>query len=390
MKTNFCKKFGKTIIPKSEAGFTLFTALIAFILIILALLLVQSMVSTQRSTLEIISDISEQKEMQSIADLARSDALQVVNYGIRFDIESYSTKDEDKDGLPDNTYFMNIDTAKDWECVKIDFMRTWFGIGNDAACGGSTQNKQVFASLVANHLENLLETTSDTRGYSINIAKPEATTMSSLLDKALENNFEKRKEEVFEVIDCTPENYKECNGSFYVVLDMSPDIVPDSEYEKFPQVRIENLQTGRVLKEPIMSRGKNRIYIPVRLFKALNWARVIGFSEGGLFSTDFTPPTKSKNKTQLETDVKSYTKTRTEEIINRLGMNNSSEDFYLSDIEVIPSINVDTKGNSDPDDDEATLIAITLNLYFQENNPKYQVSKENKPHKYGIKLYWIF
>jgi len=389
MKIKSGKEFRKIGVGRSEAGFTLFTALIAFILIILALLLVQSMVSTQRSTLEIISDISEQKEMQSIADLARSDALQVVNYGIRFDIESYSTKDEDKDGLPDNTYFMNSDTANDWECVKLDFIRTWFGIGNDTLCGGvSAQKSQVFASLVANHLENLLETTSDTRGYSINIAKPEATTMSSLLDEALEKNFEKRKEDVFEVIDCNPENYRECNGSFYVVLDMSPDIVPDSEYEKFPQVRIENLQTGRVLKEPILQRGKNRIYVPIRLFKALNGARIIGIK--GLFSEDFKPPTKDKSKTELENRVKTYTENYTENIIGSLGMSDSTKDFYLSDIKVIPTINVDTKGNSDPDDDEATLISISLNLYFQENNPKYQVSKENRPHKYGIKLYRIF
>ena len=71
----------------NSKGFTLFTALIAFILIVLSLLLVQSMVSTERSSSDIINDISEQEEMQALADLARADALQVFNFIIRSDIE---------------------------------------------------------------------------------------------------------------------------------------------------------------------------------------------------------------------------------------------------------------------------------------------------------------
>src|SRR3989344_799498 len=110
------------MVKLAQKGFTLFTALVAFILIVLAMLLVQSMISTERTTSDIISDISEQQEMQAIADLARADALQVFNFGIRYTIEDFSTRDsEPQDGLPENVYVVFASDAQDWETLQQRF-----------------------------------------------------------------------------------------------------------------------------------------------------------------------------------------------------------------------------------------------------------------------------
>src|SRR3989344_5777779 len=84
-------------------GFTLFTALVSIILIVLAVLLAQSMIRTERNVTDTISDIQEQQEMQAMADLARADAMQVFNFGIRYQIEQYLTN-------PQNSILITPDT----------------------------------------------------------------------------------------------------------------------------------------------------------------------------------------------------------------------------------------------------------------------------------------
>lgn len=383
---------------KSQKGFTLFTALIAFILIILAMLLVQSMVSTQRSASDIISGISEQEEMQAVADLSRADALQVVNYGIRYDIESYSTKDDSpKDGLPDNPYFMSSIKAINWEDIKLDFMKNRFGIGVDIA--GSGQNKQQFASIVSAHLISLLETTGDTRGYSIQISRPQQAVMASILDKTLEKNFDVHKNDVFEVIKCDSlgaTHYKGCVGSFYVTLDLSPAIMEDKDYEQLPQVKVEKLiganQSVRVLKEPVLPRGKIRIYVPTRLFKALAGAREVGFADGSLFTDEFVsamPKGAFRTAKEMENALTPYVQSRIDAAIASRQLKIPDDDFVLSDYKVIVSPYVDRKDTADEGDDEVKLISIKVDVYFTEGNKKYKVNS-NLPNVFGIELYRQF
>ncbi|HLC36824.1 MAG TPA: hypothetical protein VJK05_04435, partial [archaeon] len=73
----------------NEKAFTLFTALISFLLIILTTLLVTNMIQTTRSTSDVINSIEEQTQLQAIADLARADAIQTFNYNVRNKIEAY-------------------------------------------------------------------------------------------------------------------------------------------------------------------------------------------------------------------------------------------------------------------------------------------------------------
>ena len=61
-------------------------------------------------------------------------------------------------------------------------------------------------------------------------------------------------------------------------MDLSPDDdgqgMSDAIYEEFPLVTVTNNE-GRTLKEPILPRGKFKVYVPLRMFKALLGAKLI-------------------------------------------------------------------------------------------------------------------
>ncbi len=262
----------------NQTGFNLFTALVAIVLVVLAALLAKTMVDSESKTSNIISDIEEEQKMQTIADLAKADALQAFNFGIRFTIERWLTKDGEEgsqsdapDGVPDNRYVITPEIAAlSWDEIKKDFARTNFGICEATATGPVCDGKQL-ATRAANHLTALLEKTPDVRGYSIDLDAPKTSELQELLQKVFDkSSFEN---DFFKVIDCDG-TWAGCGtGTFYINLNLKkPDeggYLTDEEYEKFPQIVVTNRQTGRVLKEPILPRGDVQIFVPLRLFKAI-------------------------------------------------------------------------------------------------------------------------
>jgi len=93
----------------NSRAFTLFTALVSFVLIALAFVLVQSMIEAERASSQTIDTISEQTEMQNVADLARADALQVFNIGVRYQLEWWITD-------PQNEFYaLDLESASDWQ-----------------------------------------------------------------------------------------------------------------------------------------------------------------------------------------------------------------------------------------------------------------------------------
>ena len=126
----------------NQRGFTLFTALISFVLIFLVVLLVQIMISSERTTSEIISDVEEEQEMQAIADLARADALQAFNLTMREAIEELFTLDVNpKNGVPDNPILLSPEvlqgTTSDEERlqkIKERLTSDFFGGVADPVC----------------------------------------------------------------------------------------------------------------------------------------------------------------------------------------------------------------------------------------------------------------
>ena len=247
-------------------GFTLFTALVSIILIVLAVLLAQSMIRTERNVTDTISDIQEQQEMQAMADLARADAMQVFNFGIRYQIEQYLTN-------PQNSILITPDTVT-WNELVRDFAIANFG---------GTDSGVQFANRTANHLTNILGSGKgqDFKSFRLDL-ESNVEQMRVVLQKLFQESV--KQDDFFEVIDCPNGVYKECVGTFYVNLNMSR--ISDEDYEMLPQIRVTNRDTGRVIKEPILPRSNFRIYVPLRIFKALAGAKALAHTPNDAAPTD--------------------------------------------------------------------------------------------------------
>ena len=123
----------------NSKSFTLFTALVAFILIALSALLVQGMIKAERDKTDMIYNVEEQATMQAIADMERADALQTFNYLTRFYIEDWINRQEYIG--PINA----IQRGKEWGEVEKDFSKLFTG----------EQGQTQLASQMANSLINL-------------------------------------------------------------------------------------------------------------------------------------------------------------------------------------------------------------------------------------------
>ncbi len=319
----------------AEGGFTLFTALVAFLLIVLAGLLVQSMIHSESVTSDILSDVEEQVEMQAIADLARADGLQVFNYGIRYSIEDYYREQE-------NYFLVDIgdldDTPSDsdsWNEIVAAFAASEFGAciprcensedcPNNTDCERAAGQSYGFCSCssdtdcfrgerccdgdnctgvssgtcactssqlsyrIAQHLLDILQIESTTFGsygmevdcgkFSDGSTRPCTQdllqgTVQELINKSSKRVANDGSSEFFRVVQCDSSN---CGvGTFFMVLDLRAEDedgttwLSDETYEKLPQITITNYATGRTIREPILPRGTFRIYVPLRLFKAV-------------------------------------------------------------------------------------------------------------------------
>jgi len=350
-------------------GFTLFTALIAFVLIVLSLILVQSMISTERTASDVVSDISGQERMQALADLARADSLQSFNYGVRELIERHSTEDSSGDGLPDDAYIEFIDGSLEWDDMTNLFIADRFGVG----VGSYSE----FANRVALHLNTLLSHTADSRGYTINVQVNETTPMQATLQQGFDAQVSGGGiEDFFEIINCDG-TFSGCpQGTFYVTMDLSPSIIQDADYEKLPLVIVRNTQTGRTLKEPILPRGRFRIYVPIRIFKALAAAREVGLGLKRISDAEI----------RTATDPEAFIKDKVRAIVTAKHIDDQSSDFVFLDNKLKVTIATRTIGT-----DPITSALITevdsyeVSLYFEEQNETYRINKNN-PSVYGVKL----
>ncbi|VVB99257.1 Uncharacterised protein [uncultured archaeon] len=360
---------GRAFCRSTSRGFTLFTALVAFILIVLSMLLVQSMVSTERSISEVITDVSQHETMMAVADLSRADALQVFNYYLRADIEDYV-------GRKDSPYQYFKSDPAGWKGLQQEFAKKRFGGSTINVPGQAPQESSQFAWRVAGHMINLLETTPDARGYSITLDKPDEAKMRDTLQKVFSQ--EAAKDEFFEVIGCPDGKYTGCVGTFYVTIDLSEASMDPITYESFPLVKVQEIQTGKTLKEAILPRGKFRVYVPVRMFKALAGAREVAY-DGGLFSDTFS--VGGSTRAEMEANLKA----QVDAIVSSLKLNVEDNGFLLESHSEMASVSKDDKGTPDPSDDTEKIYGFTVTLNFREKNDAYMVSN-NGEHIYAVNL----
>lgn len=248
----------------NQRAFNLFTALISFTLIILTVLLVNSMISAETNTKDIISDIEQQSRLESVAQLTRADAIQIFNFGIRKQIEEWL--------LRGNTFTpATRNVWEDWDLVKKEFAEGKFGGGcfSQDESGTCVQtNGAQFAFETANHLIALFSGLGFSFGnFKVDIENTE--NFKPVLTELV--NVSVQQGDFFQVIDCdgTIDGCK--TGTFYVNLRTSK--LDDATYESLPRLVFTDAATGRQLKDIILPRNDIRIYVPLRVFKALAWAR---------------------------------------------------------------------------------------------------------------------
>ncbi|RLG70515.1 MAG: hypothetical protein DRO04_01810, partial [Candidatus Iainarchaeum archaeon] len=237
---------------------------------VLTTLIVGNMVATASNTAQIVASLEEQTKMQAIADLARADALQVFNYYVRYKIENYFISPADNNYISENWISVK---GTDWEEIKEDFIRDYF---EDPG-----KDKHPFAEVMASAIQIILGRGDyPVRGYSVKLihyGDPTFKQLREVIVKAVSTAAISQDFNFFTVVgdETCKDDWENCDGSFYINLDFGPEVIDDVDYEKLPQVRVENLATGRVIQEPVLPRGKISLYIPTRIFKALAIAKKI-------------------------------------------------------------------------------------------------------------------
>ncbi|MBU0635612.1 hypothetical protein KKE06_01150 [Candidatus Micrarchaeota archaeon] len=254
----------------NQKAFNLFTALVAFVMIVLTVILTNSMTQTEDKAIATMTDLESQAEIQAVADLARGDALQVFIYNLRFRIETWLTKE-------DNWFPLTQPVNRPWDEVVADYVTANFG------SSGPNQGRQ-FAFETTTYLSSLLAIGHTFGRYTVMLEQDD-DAMFQALTQTISQSIDDPSKKFFEPIDC--EDEYNCNiGTFYVNLDLSlgafnsncdPASDPDSTacqedqevYESLPKIIVESTTTGDILETAILPRSNLRIYIPLRIFKAV-------------------------------------------------------------------------------------------------------------------------
>ncbi len=255
----------------NDRGFNLFTALISFLLILLAVLLVQSMIQAERNATDTVDHIESRSKLEATAEMARSDAMQVFNYALRKKIEDWLVR-------PDTgVVFLKLED-KSWKEIQDDFAESKFG---------GEQGSQ-FAHFTAGSLEAIFHQPSHFGNYTISIEGKEtlADGIKQAISKSLEDDF-------FTVIKCNgdPRGDNCPLGTFYVNLHL--ERLSQKEYENLPKIVVVDKSSGEELKQIILPKTTFRIYVPLRFFKAIAEARSLahysnsgeGFDDEGWINT---------------------------------------------------------------------------------------------------------
>ena len=253
----------------NSQAFTLFTALVSFVLIALGFVLVQSMIESERSSSQTIETIDEQTEMQNIADLARADALQVFNIGVRYQFELWITS-------PTNEfYILDRASASDWEKMIDDFAKAELGSAEVTVGEVTKPASEQLANRMTQHLISSLSTGGNLqaynfKGYDVSLQineDPNHPFDASAFTDAMKTiiNESVASQTLLEPIECTDSS---CNiGTFYINLDLTK--LTFEKYNQLPQIVVKSYASGRIIKQPILPKGNIRVYVPLRIFKAM-------------------------------------------------------------------------------------------------------------------------
>ncbi len=298
----------------NQRAFNLFTALVSFVLIMLTVLMVNTMTRTEDRAISTVMDLQQQSEMQTIADLTRGDAFQILVFRIRQSVEEYFVNTP-ADELT-NVNYITIQKAYSWDDILDDFACGRFGVCPSAGTGETSE----IAEFMANGLGGLLYEGKQMGRYKVSTEglNEAANFRQAVIDslKAQDADPSNDFEEVFELSNCSyvedevnPSNsYADCDdgGTFYIKMRF--DTIDPQIYEKLPKIVVEDYNvTGAVLKTSIIPRASLRVFVPLRVFQAL--ARAKEIADKTVFTTQVENKVKNlelglceENKCRIVTD----------------------------------------------------------------------------------------
>ena len=275
---------------QSLKAFTLFTAMVSFIVIGIGVIVIQHISNSEQNYSQVISSLSNQQEMDATKDLIRLDSLVVFNvlYRAKF-FDYFDNNCENCSGI-----YHSIDplTDENWEVFKDGFIdETFFGKDTTTGTLGSK-----FAIYVANKMLSLLYDYSGNfknqyffRIYDYSIQKTKLAYISnsfaskdSLFDPGTvlsltEGNLRQAFVDTIDlnhkfimILNCIDQ--EDCkNGSFYTNLDITK--VDFATYLNLPRVFVKRNLDNSAMDDSILSRNMISFFIPMRLFGAIAFAR---------------------------------------------------------------------------------------------------------------------
>jgi hypothetical protein len=226
----------------------------------LVVLLIGTMLRSENNVSLQLSDKYEQLNIETTARIAQLDVMQTFNYAIRREIEKW---------LNENTFTTDKQEVwADWNALVRAFVEGRFG----------GEEGEQFAFTLATRLMDLYSKYGFTfYNYHVYVEKTEQVKLKEILDELVKQSV--KDENFIEVIECdgTPSGCPK--GTFYINLYLSR--LDDSTYEKLPYVTVEDRSTGKKVRNPVLPKRDIKLYVPVRIFKALTVARAITHTELG-------------------------------------------------------------------------------------------------------------
>ncbi len=244
-------------------AFNLFTALIAFLLIGLTVLLLNSMTASERKQADTLAQMERESNLRAVADMARADAFQSFNYIMRARIEDFVT--DSRYGATPLSFREPDGTPVSWDNVQLRYAEAQFGTSSSRCASGGSNCGAQFTNFLVSSLLNYFPTGLNFENYEIKLESNSAD-----LEAAIEEIIQKTVDpaspvKFLEPVDCEEADCK--LGTFYVnfrVTNLDPAL-----YEKLPLVVVRDNATGEIVKVPLLARANYKIYVPIRLFKAI-------------------------------------------------------------------------------------------------------------------------
>lgn len=270
-------------------GFTLFTALVGFVIIGIGVLVMQHMTNSEQNYQNLLSALLTQQEMDSSINIIKLDAL------VSFDI-IYRTKFFDYYNT-NQQVGLYVPDADSWEDYKDNYIKDVFGVDPNL---DMNQQENKAAGFVSNKLINILsEYKGDYKGktyyfrvydYSIQEQKKQdllGDTSLSLSAGPLGRSINEslKSNEFISLLDCDSGNCS--RGSFYTNFDFLN--IPYSNYLYLPRILIIKTLDNTMIDDSILPYSKFSIYLPMRVFGGLNLAynTLTSFSDDKLKNLEY-------------------------------------------------------------------------------------------------------